>query len=636
MANISQNTFHQSLRRYTIPHLLQLASEGSRSFDLSKFTYDAARGQFTSSHSDSIVSYLTMFPAGIVPPLGDCAVSLRQTSDSRQRGWSTETVSTSDDVLGVQCKIQTSHLHQPARQPCGPPGESKNQKDEGFARFLKQHSSPTHNRVTAGGRIVPMEKRETPPKFELPLSVQASRPTGQPAKEGGLIFHDHAGTRKTSLHVADQYRIASASSAMNSPTRYLTENDLITKPAVHPASASKTADVQDAAAPRPELLPNDLQAHLGQTGRVSNWSSYGLAQVSSHMYHGLPGFGNYQNFGWPSPHMNLGADGDLTAPVGPFDPQSLAMSGTQQALQDTRNRYHALEQQLKTIDRHRATHHYDPGLSRTRLEVAHNRDCMRNYMRNLERLAETEHSLATLQGAMVLPPRLNVQAPAYVPQSATPSQESMGNQVSLNSKPQATQTPDKTPSAAKRKPIPIVPPPESSHIPSARKLNTNKTADNKIADIQLDQAPAHAVTQLRESTDETDTRSPSELEGVADFAVKTDSQGTTIGSEGTDLANQPASPRLHKILEIELDALRLPKGTVTRVDVSGGQYLEVVGVALQRPPGSSMTEFERKYWLRKPNFTREMLDDLKRLATIMNVEELDEVQVMGQRKVSDR
>ncbi|KAL9110196.1 MAG: hypothetical protein Q9227_005257 [Pyrenula ochraceoflavens] len=38
--------------------------------------------------------------------------------------------------------------------------------DPGFASFLKKHSSPTHQRVTAGGRIVPMEK-PGPPKFQI-------------------------------------------------------------------------------------------------------------------------------------------------------------------------------------------------------------------------------------------------------------------------------------------------------------------------------------------------------------------------------------------------------------------------------------------------------------------------------------
>lgn len=43
----------------------------------------------------------------------------------------------------------------PRRQPCSPPSSSLAQQHDGFARFLKEHASPPHQRVTAGGRIVP-------------------------------------------------------------------------------------------------------------------------------------------------------------------------------------------------------------------------------------------------------------------------------------------------------------------------------------------------------------------------------------------------------------------------------------------------------------------------------------------------
>ena len=55
------------------------------------------------------------------------------------------------------------------------------QQDEGFARFIKTHSSPTHQRVTAGGRIVPMENRPPPPQF----SVYDNNPTRDSPKLTG-------------------------------------------------------------------------------------------------------------------------------------------------------------------------------------------------------------------------------------------------------------------------------------------------------------------------------------------------------------------------------------------------------------------------------------------------------------------
>ena len=53
--------------------------------------------------------------------------------------------------------------------PKDPPRSSRAQTDAGFARFLKDHTSPKHQRVTAGGRIVPMEPQTPAPKFKLPV-----------------------------------------------------------------------------------------------------------------------------------------------------------------------------------------------------------------------------------------------------------------------------------------------------------------------------------------------------------------------------------------------------------------------------------------------------------------------------------
>ena len=59
---------------------------------------------------------------------------------------------------------------QPLRQPQSAPTGDLVQRHQGFARFLKEHSSPTHQRVTAGGRIVPMQPRQPPPVFGLTIN----------------------------------------------------------------------------------------------------------------------------------------------------------------------------------------------------------------------------------------------------------------------------------------------------------------------------------------------------------------------------------------------------------------------------------------------------------------------------------
>ncbi|KAL9124983.1 MAG: hypothetical protein Q9217_005752 [Psora testacea] len=62
--------------------------------------------------------------------------------------------------------FQTKFAGQPHRQPHAPPENKMLQQHTGFARFLKQHASPPHHRVTAGGRIVPAGPLSPPPMFD--------------------------------------------------------------------------------------------------------------------------------------------------------------------------------------------------------------------------------------------------------------------------------------------------------------------------------------------------------------------------------------------------------------------------------------------------------------------------------------
>lgn len=72
----------------------------------------------------------------------------------------------------------TQSLRLPSRQPNNPPRGALAQTDSGFARFLKQHSSPKHKRVTAGGRIVPMDTSTPAPKMNLLANAQNTQDYG--------------------------------------------------------------------------------------------------------------------------------------------------------------------------------------------------------------------------------------------------------------------------------------------------------------------------------------------------------------------------------------------------------------------------------------------------------------------------
>ena len=68
----------------------------------------------------------------------------------------------------------------PRRQPLPPPPNSLAQHHAGFARFLKEHASPPHQRVTAGGRIVPAGG--PPPVFNVD-SLRALTPSSAAPKQ---------------------------------------------------------------------------------------------------------------------------------------------------------------------------------------------------------------------------------------------------------------------------------------------------------------------------------------------------------------------------------------------------------------------------------------------------------------------
>ena len=95
-------------------------------------------------------------------PLSDVPVN-------RGRGQSVDSnLSTEDQIV-----FSGTQSYHPLRQPHSAPSSDLAQRHEGFARFLKEHSSPTHQRVTAGGRIVPMNPRQPPPAFSLTINNEA-------------------------------------------------------------------------------------------------------------------------------------------------------------------------------------------------------------------------------------------------------------------------------------------------------------------------------------------------------------------------------------------------------------------------------------------------------------------------------
>lgn len=80
-----------------------------------------------------------------------------------------------------------TQFRRPSRQPHDPPQGVFAQSDSGFERFVKEYSSPKHQRVTAGGRIVPMKQLTPPPKMRLPVNQEGTTTGIQSRDEPQLL-----------------------------------------------------------------------------------------------------------------------------------------------------------------------------------------------------------------------------------------------------------------------------------------------------------------------------------------------------------------------------------------------------------------------------------------------------------------
>lgn len=82
-------------------------------------------------------------------------------------------------------RTEPNEQKQPYRQPQCPPDTPLAQVHAGFRKFLKEHTSPPNNRVTAGGRIVPVGLHATlPPSFNLSSIADVIRGQSQPQATG--------------------------------------------------------------------------------------------------------------------------------------------------------------------------------------------------------------------------------------------------------------------------------------------------------------------------------------------------------------------------------------------------------------------------------------------------------------------
>jgi hypothetical protein len=146
--------------KYDIPCLLAL--RGNASIDIGKFSIHALESKL----------YLARAEARILNSadnlLGRRKANpnvLAERSINRSRVPSSVSVTQNENLSSG---VPEDKPQYPRRQPRNAPRSTLAQADSGFAQFLKEHTSPKHHRVTAGGRIVPMNADKSVPEFKPP------------------------------------------------------------------------------------------------------------------------------------------------------------------------------------------------------------------------------------------------------------------------------------------------------------------------------------------------------------------------------------------------------------------------------------------------------------------------------------
>lgn len=556
-------------------------------------------------------------------------MSTRRTVSDRPRNWSQESSSSQEELIVYR---GNRIVKEPERQPIVPPTGDLAQQDEGFARFLKKHSSPTHQRVTAGGRIVPMEQRPRPPPFSLPHAKQDTDSarkdnTDNTGQDAGSPFpplmQDMSQQGKSSQDGVD-------GQVIQPPVHMLANTNVMPAAINVNLMAYPDAYAIDATSCQPPFSPGLMTAPLfpsmydpfGMTG-APVYSPSPLAITAP-----LTGFSGNMEAPFP---MSM-----LAQPEVPYVPALDAMPAPQtghklgeelhsnKMLQVAIARFNDLDQQLKNLDRHRAMGDHDPQLVGQRMSIVQMRAEAKTTMNYWTGIVSNDLKVLGQQAADRPPSTLNVQAAAYVP--LNPTGDTGGSQAMRKNSPKPG-----------RRRIPIVAPPEK--LSSAEKrFKDDPTSD--AGDVEVDEwgsrigeppediqrQQSEMLLQLtrelsispQESTHSSAAMkagSVTPLPPLTSSPIKDQPFDTDPAQDGdSELANgewlptQPgrAPASVEACYESQLDAMRLPKGFITKVQLPDGTVTEVRGQGLRRPPSFEMDDFERRYWTNKPELTEQI------------------------------
>ncbi|ETI21139.1 hypothetical protein G647_07483 [Cladophialophora carrionii CBS 160.54] len=564
-------------------------------------------------------------------------MSNRRTSSDRPRGWSQESGSSQDEVIVYQGNRMAKL---PERQPTVPPSGQSAQKDEGFARFLKKHSSPTHQRVTTGGRIVPMEQR--PPFFSL------QHPSQDPEDQKKSVHEEAKATTKPTAAGLDQAKpgVPGNSILQPQPQPFMPVSNGVMDAATFAAGTEPTvvASTIPLGFDAIRVQPNYLQAvtaspfYAGMPG-----DPYSLMPVPSQMYPGsavpFAGFngGVGPTFSMPfipNPQV-MGFPPSCGITTTPTVPQLPSGSFDEHMLNESIELFQNLGEQLKALDRHRAMNDRDPYVVDQRKAIVQLRAEAKNQITYWsEKLGQDPHAMPK-NSSGAPNGKLNVQATSYVPlrvdQAAETLPDTRGSSLKPKGISQGHAKPDFVVDSTRR-PIPIVPPPEKlSTVQGDGRDGGSKSESVEVDEwgVRVGPAPPEIQRQQNEMLREIVRQASISPLGSSENAIVFTPQGShvitptiqphetkearTNTDSGTSdwLPTNPgrAPPTVEACYEVQLDAMRLPIGVVTKVRLPDGTIIEVRGCGLKRPPSFEMDEFEQRYWTTKPKVTKEMFEN---------------------------
>ena len=565
-------------------------------------------------------------------------MSNRRTSSDRPRGWSQESGSSLEEVIVYQGNRM---VKAPERQPTVPPTETHVQEDEGFAKFLKKHSSPTHQRVTAGGRIVPIEQGQRPPAFSLPQpnqGAEANHNVGAREEVNGIMNPNLVAQHQHQVGVADKNIFPLQPHPYKPVNSGVMEASEITAGPTVNAVPSTSPFAFDATRMQ-SACPQPVPYYAGNPGdpyAMMNHQMYPTSPMPFAGFNGRPGPI------LPPPYVHspqmLGFPTSCGITNGPPGPQPQHSAYTQQMLTESIGLFEDLDRQLKALDRHRAMNERDPYLADQRMAIVTLRAEAKSQCSYwAETIGLDPKDIAkTSNGAP--PSTLNVQTASYVPLGSQTSVETLSDNSASGSKPNGVESKGRKPDFVvdnTRRPIPIVPPPGKS--PSPQKYA--KGGDVSMVDsVEVDEwgvrvGPAPPEIQRQQSqmleklvrqasfsplgsSDNAGVFTPQGSHTISpeEYGVenkKTQAAFETSSDSGEWLPTNPgrAPPDVEACYEVQLDAMRLQPGLTTKVRMPDGTITEVRGHGLQRPPSFEMDVFEQRYWTSKPTVTAEMFDN---------------------------